>query len=306
MNIFENFRNGLKKSSSFLSNKIINTLKSNYISEDIVNEIESILISADIGLEVTNQLIDKIKKSKISSSVDAKTILELIASEIYKILSDNERPLAMIHNAQPNVMIFLGVNGCGKTTSIGKLISKLKSKNKILVAACDTFRAAAVDQLKEWSKKDNVNVFEGSINQDPASVAFKACEKAIKENYDYLIIDTAGRLSNNTNLVNQLIKIQTVIQKLIKEKQINNILVLDGTNGSNMISQVETFNKAISISGLIITKLDGTAKGGAIISIAKKYQIPIHFIGLGEKEHDLYDFNAKAFSYSLLNLSFTS
>ena len=205
--------------------------------------------------------------------------------------------------ANPNILIFVGVNGSGKTTSIGKLIKKLKINNKILVAACDTFRAAAVDQLKEWSDLSNVELFKGTLNQDPASVAFKACEKAKTEKYDYLMIDTAGRLSNNINLINQLIKIKSVVLKSTHSQQINNILVLDGTNGSNMNIQVETFSKAIEISGLIITKLDGTAKGGAMISIAKKHQIPIYFIGLGEKEDDLHEFDVQKFSYSLLGLN---
>ena len=306
MNIIQRFKHGLKKSSIYLTSNIIESLKFNKISDETINEIESILISADLGLEVTNQLIEKIKYTANSKVTDNSLILKMIASEITTILKKSEKPLFNQNNLKPHVLMFVGVNGSGKTTTIGKLIYKLKDKNKILVAACDTFRAAAVDQLKEWSNKYGVGFFEGSLNQDPASVAFKACEKAINEKYDYVLIDTAGRLSNNTNLINQLIKIKSVIQKSISDQQLNNILILDGINGSNMISQVETFDKAIDISGLIITKLDGTAKGGIIISIAKKYQTPIHFIGLGEKEDDLHEFDAKTFSYSLLDLDFSS
>lgn len=302
MNILQRFRQGLQKSSTYLTTNIINSLKSSKISEATIDEIESILISADIGLEATKQLIEKIQNVKNTQIKDNRLILELIASEITTILIKCEIPLFNQKKLNPHVLMFVGVNGSGKTTTIGKLIYKLKNKNKILVAACDTFRAAAVDQLNEWSNKYNVDFFEGILNQDPASVAFKACEKAKVKKHDYLMVDTAGRLSNNINLLNQLIKIKSVIQKSIGEQQLNSILVLDGTNGSNMISQVETFNKAIDISGLIITKLDGTAKGGAIISIAKKYKIPIHFIGMGEKEDDLHIFNAKTFSYSLLDL----
>ena len=302
MNIVQRFKKGLQKSSTYLTTNIIDSLKSNRINDATIDEIESILISADIGLDVTNQLIEKIKQTKNNKITDNNLILELIASEITKILKESEKPLLNLNNLYPHVLIFVGVNGSGKTTTIGKLIYKLKDKNKILVAACDTFRAAAVDQLKEWSNKYNVDFFEGRLNQDPASVAFTACEKAKNEKYNYVLVDTAGRLSNNTNLINQMIKIKSVIQKSISDQHLDSILVLDGTNGSNMISQVETFGKAIDVSGLIITKLDGTAKGGAIISIAKKYQIPIHFIGLGENEDDLYLLDAKTFSYSLLDL----
>ena len=175
-------------------------------------------------------------------------------------------------------------------------------KGKILLAACDTFRAAAVDQLKEWAEKKDVDFFQGLSKQDPASVAYQACEKCKKEKYDYLLIDTAGRLSNNANLINQLNKINSVVNKSINNAKPNNILVLDGTNGANMMTQVEIFSKAINVSGLIITKLDGTAKGGAIISIAKKFQIPIYFIGLGEKDDDLHEFDAEKYAFSMLGL----
>ena len=303
MNIFAKFKNGLKKSSTFLSSNIISSIKSNRISQDILDEIESVLISADMSLEVTDHLIKKIKKNNITFSSDINSILELLASEIKNILISCEKKITNEAIIRPEVLMFVGVNGSGKTTSIGKITKKLGNASKILVAACDTFRAAAVDQLKAWTKKSNVDFFQGSVNQDPASVAFKAYEKARNENYDYLLIDTAGRLSNNTDLINQLIKIKSVVQKKNDGLQIKSILVLDGTNGSNMINQVETFEKAIGISGLIITKLDGTAKGGAIISIAKKYQTPIHFVGLGESEDDLQEFDAKNFSYSLLGLN---
>ena len=306
MNFAQKFKQGLQKSSAYLTANIIDSLISNKISDEVIEGIESVLISADVGLEVTNQLIEKIKYSTKNQVIDNSIILELIACEVTEILKKSEKPLFNQNNLSPHVLMFVGVNGSGKTTTIGKLIHKLKKNNKILVAACDTFRAAAVDQLKEWSNKYNkynVDFFAGYFNQDPASVAFKACEKAKDEKYDCVLVDTAGRLSNNTNLINQMIKIKSVLQKSTSNQQLNSILVLDGTNGSNMISQVETFGKAIDVSGLIITKLDGTAKGGAIIQVAKKYQIPIHFIGLGEQEDDLHVFDAKIFSYSLLGLN---
>ena len=301
MNIVQQIKTGLKKSSNFLKKNIIDSVKLNTLPEEFIQNIESVLISADIGLEVTNHIIKKIKNKKYNNN-NINEILNLIAEEIIIILKDSEKSLLNNKSSNTDIFMFSGVNGSGKTTTIGKLISKINDK-KVLVAACDTFRAAAVEQLKEWSIKNSVDFFSGQLNQDPASVAYGACEKAKKENYDYLLIDTAGRLSNNTNLINQLIKIKSVILKNFNSNQLNNILVLDGTNGSNMLTQVETFTKAINISGLIITKLDGTAKGGAIISIAQKSQIPINFIGLGEKDNDLHEFNAKSFAYSLLDIS---
>ena len=199
-------------------------------------------------------------------------------------------------------MIFVGVNGSGKTTTIGKIANQIPSEKKVLIAACDTFRAAAIEQLKDWAHKNQNDFFSGNANQDPASVAFQATEKFNKENYDYLIIDTAGRLSNNTNLVNQLVKLKNVVSKINIETPIETVLVLDGTNGSNMIKQVEIFGKELNVSSIIITKLDGTAKGGALISIANKYEIPISYVGLGEKPEDLSVFSAKNFARSILNL----
>ena len=302
MNIFKKFQFGLKKTSNCLSVNIISALKSKKIDKETCDELETILLSSDIGLEVTNHLIHKIQSSKISNPEDSNLILKNLANELELILKPREQSLIISEDVKPIILLFIGVNGSGKTTTIGKFIKKIGYNEKILVAACDTFRAAAVDQLKKCSENHGVDIFEGSTNQDPASVAYSACEKAKKEKYDFLIIDTAGRLSNNTNLLNQLIKIKLVTNKSANNLTIKTILVLDGTNGSNMINQVETFGKALGVTGLIITKLDGTAKGGALISIAKKYQIPIHFVGLGEKEDDLLEFKANEFSQSILNI----
>ena len=196
----------------------------------------------------------------------------------------------------------LGPNGSGKTTTIGKIANKILSNKKILIAACDTFRAAAVEQLENWAKKNNNGFIAGKSNQDPASVAYQATEEFGKENYDFLLIDTAGRLSNNTNLINQLIKLKNVISKVNSSFNIETVLVLDGTNGSNMIKQVEIFGNELNVSSLIITKLDGTAKGGALISIANKFEIPISYVGLGESIEDLVTFNSQNFARSILNL----
>ena len=301
MNILKKFNSGLKKTSYFLTTNLKNALLSKKIDQGIIDEIESILLTSDIGIEVTDQLIKKISSDKISHDDTFNETLKIISNELEIILKIKEKSLINNDDKKPTVLLFIGVNGSGKTTTIGKLINKFPEKSKILVAACDTFRAAAVEQLKEWTLNQKVDFHQGSLNQDPGSVAYSACIKAQKEEYDYLIIDTAGRLSNNTNLLNQLIKIKSVITKTINEECIKTILVLDGTNGSNMINQVDVFKKSINVSGLIITKIDGTAKGGALISIAKKYEIPIHFVGLGEKVEDLHRFDAKFFAESLMS-----
>ena len=302
MDILNKLRTGLNKTSNFLTSNIDLSFTSKKISPEIIEDIETVLISADIDLEVTNHLINKIKTIKITDQTDSTIIRKLLSKEISQILLENEKNIIGTNDILPVIFLFIGVNGSGKTTTIGKLVKKIGNNKKVLVAACDTFRAAAVEQLKEWSDGQGADFIQGSINQDPASVAYSACEKAKNEKYDYLIIDTAGRLSNNTNLLNQLIKIKSVTHKSAVNLTIKTILVLDGTNGSNMINQVKTFGKTLGVTGLIITKLDGTAKGGALISIAKKYQIPIHFVGLGEKEDDLVEFRADEFSKSLLNI----
>ncbi len=301
MNLFEKFNKGLKKTSTFLSSNIFDALSSKKIDEAVLEELESVLISSDIGIDVTNQLINKLKSSKIIGSDDYKSILKILENELTFILNKREGSLLKNDDPKPTVLIFIGVNGSGKTTTIGKLIKKIDNK-KILIGACDTFRAAAVDQLREWSIKQNTDFYNGKIEQDPASVAYDTCKKSLEENYDYTIIDTAGRLSNNTNLLNQLIKIKSVINKIIEDNKIKIILVLDGTNGSNMFKQVEIFSSSMNINGIIITKIDGTAKGGALIGIAKKYEIPINYVGLGENVDDLVEFNAKEYSKSILGI----
>ena len=302
MSLFSKFKNNLQKTSNFLSSNILNSFQSKKVDSDTLEELESVLISADISLDVVEKLIYSVRKVKTSDKDITTTVLETLAREIETILQPREREIFEKNNKNSKILIFIGVNGSGKTTTIGKIASQIRDENKILIAACDTFRAAAIDQLKSWADKSKSDFFSGNINQDPASVAFQATEKFNKEDYNYLIIDTAGRLSNNTNLVNQLVKLKNVVSKINTETIIETVLVLDGTNGSNMIKQVEIFGKELNVSSIIITKLDGTAKGGALISIANKYEIPISYVGLGEKPEDLSVFSAKNFARSILNL----
>ena len=302
MSLFSKFKNNLQKTSNFLSSNILSSFQNKKVDNETLEELEAVLISADISLDVVEKLINSVRKVKTSDQDITKTVSETLSTEIENILQPREGNILEENNKNQKIFIFIGVNGSGKTTTIGKIANKIHKEKKVLIAACDTFRAAAIEQLKDWAHKNHNDFFSGNANQDPASVAFQATEKFNKENYDYLIIDTAGRLSNNANLVNQLVKLKNVVSKINAETIIETVLVLDGTNGSNMIKQVEIFGKELNVSSIIITKLDGTAKGGALISIANKYEIPISYVGLGEKPEDLSVFSSKNFARSILNL----
>tara|TARA_B100000963_G_C22637479_1_gene678391 strand:- start:4052 stop:4972 length:921 start_codon:yes stop_codon:yes gene_type:complete len=302
MSLISNIKSKLGKTSSILSLNILETFKNKRVDSSTLEELETILISSDISLDVVNQLIETVKKINSSENDMTKAVFDNLAKKIEEIISPREKKLLEVNLNIKKIILFVGVNGSGKTTTIGKIANKVLFDKKVLIAACDTFRAAAVEQLESWAKKNESGFISGSLNQDPGSIAYKACKKFKDEDYDYLLVDTAGRLSNNTNLLNQLIKLKKVITKFDQSINIETVLVLDGTNGSNMIKQAEIFGEALNISSLIITKLDGTAKGGALISIANKYEIPISYIGVGENIEDLINFNSKNFARSILNL----
>jgi len=302
MSLFSKFKNNLQKTSNFLSKNILSSFQNRKVDSKTLDELETILISADISLDVVEKLINSVSKVKSTGDNISSIVLDTLSKEIENILILREKRL-LVESGEKKILIFVGVNGSGKTTTIGKIVNQLNKDKKILIGACDTFRAAAIDQLKNWADKNNSDFYTGEVNQDPASVAYQAAEKFNKENYDYLIIDTAGRLSNNTNLINQLVKLKNVVNKINTNIAVETVLVLDGTNGSNMIKQVDIFGKELNVTSIIITKLDGTAKGGALISIANKYEIPISYIGLGEKAEDLINFSARNFARSILDLS---
>ena len=301
MSLFSKFRNNLKKTSDILSSNILNSFQNKKVDDQTIEELESVLISADISLDVVDKLINSIRKIKSTDENLKNLIMETLAKEIETILKPKEKKLFERNGIENKILIFVGVNGSGKTTTIGKIANQIGNEKKILIAGCDTFRAAAIEQLQNWAEKNKNDFYSGNPSQDPASVAYQAAEKFSKENYNYLLIDTAGRLSNNANLINQLVKLKNVVNKMLSDVIVETVLVLDGTNGSNMIKQAEIFGKELDVSSIIITKLDGTAKGGALISIANKYEIPISYIGLGEKVEDLVDFNSRNFSRSILN-----
>ena len=298
MSLFSKFKNNLQKTSNFLSSNILSSFQNKKVDNETLEELEAILISADISLDVVERLINSVRKVKTSDQDITKTVSETLSKEIENILQPREGKILEENNKK--IFIFVGVNGSGKTTTIGKIANKIHKEKKVLIAACDTFRAAAIEQLKDWTHKNHNDFFSGNANQDPASVAFQATEKFNKENYDYLIIDTAGRLSNNANLVNQLVKLKNVVSKINAETIIETILVLDGTNGSNMIKQVEIFGKELNVSSIIITKLDGTAKGGIVAAIAKDHPTPLRYVGVGEKIDDLRVFNAKEYVEAMI------
>ena len=302
MSLFSKFKNNLQKTSNFLSKNILSSFQNRKVDSKTLDELETILISADISLDVVEKLINSVSKVKSTGDNISSIVLDTLSKEIENILILREKRL-LVESGEKKILIFVGVNGSGKTTTIGKIVNQFNKDKKILIGACDTFRAAAIDQLKNWADKNNSDFYTGEANQDPASVAYQAAEKFNKENYDYLIIDTAGRLSNNTNLINQLVKLKNVVNKINTNIAVETVLVLDGTNGSNMIKQVDIFGKELNVTSIIITKLDGTAKGGALISIANKYEIPISYIGLGEKAEDLINFSARNFARSILDLS---
>ena len=303
MGFFEKFKNGLNKSASSLSEGIKNLVIKKEIDDKTLNEIEEFLIICDVGIEVAKDIRNTISQTKILPDQDSITqVKQILEKYIKDLMLPLEKEILINDNNHPKVFLIAGVNGAGKTTTIGKLGKILKNNNKkIVFAAADTFRAAAIEQLEKWSTKVNVNLIKSEIGSDPASVAFKAVNFAKQNNFDYVLIDTAGRLQNKKNLMEEYKKIVNVTKKVDIKSPHEILLVLDATTGQNAINQVEEFQKIAPLTGLIMTKLDGTAKGGILLALAKKFKLPIIALGLGEKEDDLQIFNAKDFAKALVN-----
>jgi len=302
MNIFDKFKIGLKKSSNTFSTGLNDLIFKKKIDSNNLKELEEFLIESDVGVEAAYELKEKISNTKIDSKNDAKSkVFKIFTSHIIDILKPLEKNLENLNKNKPSVILIAGVNGVGKTTTIGKL-GKILSKNnkKIIFGAADTFRAAAVDQLEEWSNKVNAKIVKSDKGSDPASVAYKSLTYAKKENFDFVIIDTAGRLQNKKNLMDEFKKIVNVLKKIDNSAPHETFLILDATTGQNAISQVEEFKKISSITGIIMTKLDGTAKGGILLAIGKKFKLPIVALGMGEKEDDLQIFNAQHFAEAIM------
>ena len=304
MSLFNKFKVGLGKSSSGLTDGFKNVFSKKNIDEDVLTKFEELIISSDAGVEVAKELRKDFENLKIDKKLDDhKEILKLIAEKMAIDLLKYEKDLSLMGNAKSSVIVVSGVNGAGKTTSIGKLGKYFKDNNRSVVfGAADTFRAAAIDQLQVWAAKVKVDIIKSEINSDPASVAFKTAEFAKKNQIDIALIDTAGRLQNKKNLMEEYKKIINVLKKIDSSYPNEVILVLDATTGQNALNQVEEFSKIHDLTGLIITKLDSTAKGGVVLAICKKYKLPIVAIGMGEKETDLHPFNAEFFSKALLGI----
>tara|TARA_Y100000766_G_C18873689_1_gene589639 strand:- start:767 stop:1687 length:921 start_codon:yes stop_codon:yes gene_type:complete len=305
MGLFDKFKIGLGKSSSGLSDGFKNIFSKKKIDENVLTEFEELIISSDAGVEVAKELRKDFENFKIDKKLDDhKEILKLLADKMAIELLKYEKDLSLMGNANSSVIVVSGVNGVGKTTTIGKLGKYFKDNDRSVVfGAADTFRAAAIDQLQVWATKVRADIIKSEINSDPASVAYKTAEFAKKNQIDIALIDTAGRLQNKKNLMEEYKKIINVLKKIDERFPNEVILVLDATTGQNALNQVEEFSKIHNITGLIITKLDSTAKGGIILAICKKYNLPIVAVGMGEKDSDLHPFKAEFFAKALLGLS---
>jgi len=300
MSWFARLKSGLSKTSSKLSDGITGIFRKRKIDKETLEELEELLIAADMGASVAARIIAAFSKQKLDKEISAEEIKSTLAGEIAKLLEPAAKPLQIDSGNKPHVILAVGVNGNGKTTTLGKLAANLQKQNyKVMLAACDTFRAAAVEQLVVWADRNKCEIVTGEANADPASVAYKAIERAKAENVDVLMIDTAGRLQNKANLMAELEKVVKVIKKLDPTAPHSIIQVLDATTGQNAISQVEAFKNLIAVNGLVITKLDGTAKGGIVVAIADKFKLPIHLIGVGEGIDDLQTFSASEFAENL-------
>ncbi len=298
MGIFDKFKFGFKKSASALTSGIKEIILKKEIDDENLNKIEEFLIKSDVGIDAASDIKEIISTRKIDPKKDLSTEINLILKEyIISLMKPLENDTFFEKRDKLNTTLISGVNGVGKTTTIGKIGKIFKVRgNKVIFAASDTFRAAAIEQLENWANKIDVKIIKSSQGSDPASVAYRAVEEALKNNFNQVLIDTAGRLQNKKNLMEEYKKIANVTKKIDPDAPHNVILVLDATSGQNVINQVEEFNKIIPITGIIMTKLDGTAKGGILLALAKKYKLPIIALGLGEKEDDLQLFDAEKFA----------
>lgn len=304
----ETYDKGLEKTRTGLFDKIKRAVAGkDTVDDDVLDELENVLITSDVGVETTIKVIRRIEERVARDKyVGAKELDVILKEEIASLLSENNtenyNDFMIPEGKKPYVIMVVGVNGVGKTTTIGKLAYQFNKRGKkVVLGAADTFRAAAVDQLKIWSQRTNVDIVEKGMGADPASVAFDTLNSAVAKNADLAIIDTAGRLHNKINLMNELTKVKGVMKKVIPDAPHEILLVLDGSTGQNAFEQAKQFTAATEVNALAVTKLDGTAKGGVVIGISDRFKIPVKYIGLGEKAEDLQVFNKEGFVESLFS-----
>lgn len=296
---FSRLKSGLTRSSKALGDGISAAFGGGKLSAEQLGELEDVLITADLGVAAAGEICAALRENRELKNLDSDDLRCALADEIARLLAPVQQPLEL-PQTKPVVILMAGVNGAGKTTTIGKLASRFMADGKtVMLAACDTFRAAASEQLQVWGERANVPVVTGAAGADAAGLAFQALQRAQAENIDILMIDTAGRLQSNENLMAELEKITRVVAKLDDTAPHASLLVLDATTGQNAVQQAEAFLQTAKITGLIMTKLDGTARGGGLVPIARKLALPIHFIGVGEQVDDLQVFDAHAFAAAL-------
>ncbi len=308
MSLFKNFninklKEGLSKTREKIFNSITETVTGKAIIDDLtIDKIEEILVSSDIGIDTAERIIEDLRKSlKSEKNRSTENILLLVKDELIKSLQVKDNSNKFL-SSKPYVILIVGVNGVGKTTTIGKLANNYKKiGSKVIVGAADTFRAAANEQLDIWAKRADVDIIQSTKGADPSSIVFETIKKAVDDKYDVVLIDTAGRLHNKANLMKELDKIRRVIKKIIPDAPHETLLIVDANTGQNALIQANEFSKVTDINGLVITKLDGTAKGGVVFQIVAKQNIPIKFIGVGEGIDDLQEFDAKAFVEAIFN-----
>ena len=303
MGIFDKFKIGFKKSASSFTSGLRDIIVKKEIDDKTLDKIEEYLIQSDVGLTAAEEIKKIISQEKIEPKKNTINEVNIILKNyIINLMKPLEKKNFFSKKDKLNAILVSGVNGVGKTTTIGKIGKILKSNgNKVMFSACDTFRAAAIEQLENWANKVDIQIIKSAQGSDPASVAYKAIEEAIKNDFSHVLIDTAGRLQNKKNLMEEYKKIANVTKKVDPNAPHDVILILDATSGQNIINQVEEFNKIIPVTGLIMTKLDGTAKGGILLALAKKYKLPIIALGLGEKIDDLQVFSAEKYAEAFIS-----
>lgn len=301
MDIFKSLTRGLQRTSDILNKDITELFTTAPLDDAMLEHLEDSLIIADLGPALANEMVEDLRRERFGKSVSSQEVKEFLAERIAAVLEGSAAPFFK-PNAKPHVIMIVGVNGSGKTTTIGKMAALGSKHHKFQLAAGDTFRAAAVEQLQEWGKRAGAPVYTKPQGADSASVAFEAYDVARKNDADVLMLDTAGRLHNKTDLMNELAKIRRVLQKQDENAPQDTWLVLDATTGQNALVQAEAFHAITPLTGVIITKLDGSAKAGVIVPLWQKFKLPIHAIGVGEKLEDLIPFDAKAFARNLVGL----